>query len=79
MKRNLLTEEFWKNKAFFATMFGDIAQEISLKLLLSLTDQSILKKRKSTEHEIKLIKNLALEKLHRQKCLMEDFALQLLE
>ena len=52
---------------YFATMFEDIRRERSLILLLSLTDPDILKQRKSTDHEIEDIKNLALEKLHRRK------------
>ena len=50
-----------------------------LILLLSLTDPDVLKQSKFTAHEITILKNLALEKLHRQKFSKEYFALQLLE
>ena len=62
-----------------SNIFQDIRHEGSLILLLSLTDPDILKQSKFTDHEIHIIKNFALEKLHRQKCLKEYFALQLLE
>ena len=39
----------------------------------------ILKKSKFINDEINIIKNVALEKLHRQKCLEDSFALLLLE
>ena len=48
---------------YFATMFEDVRHERSLILLLSLTDSDILKQSKFTDHEINIIKNLALEKL----------------
>ena len=66
-------------EAYFSNLFEDVRHERSLILLLSLTDPVILKQSKFTDDEIILIKNLALEKLHRQKCLNEYFALQLLE
>ena len=66
-------------EAYFSNLFEDIRHERSLILLLSLADPDILKQSKFTEDEINIIKNLVLEKLHRQKCLKEYFALQLLE
>ena len=66
-------------EAYFATMFEDVRHERSSILLISLRDPDILEQSKFTDHEIKMIKNLALEKLHGQKCLKEYFALQLLE
>ena len=45
--------------------------ERSLILLLSLTDSNILKQAGFTDSEIKIIKNIALEKIHRQKSLKE--------
>ena len=39
----------------------------------------MLKQSKFTDHEINLVKNVALEKLHRQDCLKEYYALQILE
>ena len=48
-------------------------------LLLSLVEPNILHQSKFTAHEIEIIKNIALEKLHRQKKLKEIVALGLLE
>ena len=64
---------------YFATIFEDIRQERSLILLLSLVEPDILKQSKFTDHEIDIIKNIALEKLHRQRNLKEIVALDLLE
>ena len=66
-------------EAYFATMFEDLRHERSLILLLSLTDPDILKQSKFTDDEINIIKNLALEKLHRQRILKEHIAMDLLE
>ena len=60
-------------------MLEDVGDERSLILLLSLTDPAILRQRKFTDDEIEIIKNLALEKLHRQRILKEHVALDLLE
>ena len=64
---------------YFATIFEDIRHERSLILLLSLVEPDILKQSKFTDHEIDFIKNIALEKLHRQRNLKEIVALDLLE
>ena len=64
---------------YFATIFEDIRHERSLILLLSLVEPDILKQSKFTDHEIDIIKNNALEKLHRQRNLKEIVALDLLE
>ena len=61
--------------AYFATMFEDVRHERLLILLLALTDPDISKQRKSTADGTNIIKSLALEKLHRQKCLKKYFAL----
>ena len=66
-------------EAYFSNLFEDVRHERSLKILLSLTDPDILKQSKFTDDEINIIKNLALEKIHRQKCLKDYFALHLLE
>ena len=66
-------------EAYFNTIFEDIRHERSLILLLSLTDADILKQSKFTDHEIDIIKNIALEKLHRQRILKEYHAMSLLE
>ena len=64
---------------YFNTKFEDIRHERSLILILSLVEPDILKQSKFTDHEIEIIKNIALEKLHRQRILKEVFALDLLE
>ena len=66
-------------EAYFSSLPEDVRHERSLKFLLSRTDPDILKKPKFTDDKINIIKNLALEEIHRQKCLKEYFALQLLE
>ena len=47
-------------------MFEDVRHERSLIILLSLTDPDILRQSKFTDHEISILKDLALEKFHRQ-------------
>ena len=64
---------------YFNTIFEDIRHERSLILLLSLVEPDILKQSKFLDHEIEIIKNIALEKLHRQRNLKEFIALELLE
>ena len=63
----------------FATTFEDVRHERSLILLLSLTDSDKLEQSKFTDDEINIIKNLALEKLHRQRILKKYVANFLLE
>ena len=60
-------------EGFFSTMFEDARHERSLVILRSLTDPNKLKQCKFTDHEINIIKNPALERLHRQKCLKDYF------
>ena len=50
-----------------STLFEDSRQERSITFLLSSTDEGLLKQSGFTDHEIKTLKNLALEKLHHQK------------
>ena len=64
---------------YFNTIYEDVRHERSLILLLGLFEPSILKQSKFTDLEIDIIKNLALEKLHRQRNLKEIVALDLLE
>ena len=64
---------------YFNTILEDIRYERSLIMLLSLVEPSILSQSKFTDHEIENIKNIALEKLHRQRNLKEIVALDLLE
>ena len=66
-------------EAYFNTIFKNIRHERSLILLLSLTEPDILKKSNFNDHEIEIIKNIALEKIFRQKNLKEIVALDLLE
>ena len=64
---------------YFAMIFEDVRHERSLILLLSLVEPTILKQSKITDHEIEIIKNLPLEKLHRMRILKAQIALDLLE
>ena len=66
-------------ETFFSNLFKRIRHERSLILLLSGTDPDTLKQTKFTDDEINIMKILALEKLHRQNCWKEYFALELLE
>ena len=66
-------------EAYFSNLFEDIRHERSLLLLLSIIEPDILKQTKFTDHEIEIIKNIALEKLHRQRFLKEVVAMDLLE
>ena len=63
----------------FNTIFEDIRHERTSILLLSLVEPSVLKQAKFTDHEIDNIKDLALQKLHRQRNLKEINALDLFE
>ena len=66
-------------EAYFATFFEDIRHERSLILLISLTDPDIIKQARFTDDEIEISKNIALEKLHRQRILKEHVAMDLLQ
>ena len=66
-------------ESYFNTIFEDIRYERSLILLLSIVEPDILKQSKFTDNEIDIIKNIALQKIHRQKNLKEIVALDLLE
>ena len=66
-------------EAYFNTILEDVRHERSLILLLSLVEPDILKQSKFLDHEIDIIKNIALEKLYRQRNLKEIIALDLLE
>ena len=52
---------------FFPTLLEDVRLERSLILLLSLTDEGIFKQVGLLDHEISILKNLALRKLTKQK------------
>ena len=61
---------------YFAKFSEDIRTERLLLILIKVPDDGILKESDFTDHEKKIVKNLALEKLHRQKRLGEYFASQ---
>ena len=64
---------------YFNTIFEDVRHERSLLLLLSLTDPDILRQSKYKDDKIEILKNLALEKLHRQRILKKHIAMNLSE
>ena len=64
---------------YFAVMYEGVRQERSLNLLLSLTDPDKMRQRKLTDHEIDILKNSSLEKLHRQRILKEHVPMLFLE
>ena len=64
---------------YFNTIFKDVRYERSLVLLLSKVEPDILRQSNILDHEIGNIKNITLEKLHRQRNLREIIALELLE
>ena len=66
-------------EAYFSNLFEDVRHERYLILLLSLTNPDILKQSKITDDEKNIIKNLALEKLHRQRILKEYVAVSFLK
>ena len=66
-------------EAYFNTILEDVRHERSLILLISLVEPDTLKQSKFTDHEVDIIKNIALEKLQRQRNLKEIIALDLLE
>ena len=66
-------------EAYFSNLFEKIYYERSITLLLSLTEPDILRQSKFTDQEFAILKNIALEKLHRQRNLKEIDALDLLE
>ena len=66
-------------EAYYKTILEDIRHERSLILLLALIEPDILKQSKILDHEREIIKNIALEKIHRQRNLKEIVAMDLLE
>ena len=64
---------------YFNTIFEDVRYERSLLLLLSLFEPIIIKQAKFTDHEVDIIKVIALQELHRQRNFKEIVALGLLE
>ena len=49
---------------YFNTIFEDVRYGRAIILSLSIVEPDILKQSNVTDHEIHLVKNLALEKLH---------------
>ena len=66
-------------EAYFKTFLEDIRYERNLIFLLSLVESSLLKQSKFNDHEIEITKNIALQKLPRQRFLKEHVAMDLLE
>ena len=66
-------------EAYFSNLFGKIYYESSLIFLLLLRDPDMLIQSKFTDNEVEITKNLAPEKLHRQRILKERIAIDLLE
>ena len=66
-------------EAYFSNLCEDIRYERSLIFLLSLVEPDILKQSKFTDHEINIMKDLALDKVHRHRILKEIIAMDLLE
>ena len=66
-------------ETYFSTMFEEVRHERSLILLLSSVEPSILKQVKLTDHEIDIMKDIALQKIPRQRNLKEIIALVLQE
>ena len=62
---------------YFPNLIQDLRQERSLILLLALIEPDILKQSNFADQEIDINKNIALEKLHRQRNLKEIIALDL--
>ena len=60
-------------------MFEDARHERSLTLLLSSTNPDSLRQSKFTDDELVITKNLALEKLNRQRILNEHVKMDLKE
>ena len=48
-------------EAYFDSIFEDVRHERSLILLLSIVEPDILRQSKFLDHEIEIIKNIALE------------------
>ena len=64
---------------YFSKLFEDIRYERSPILLLSLVEPDIRKQSNFTDNEVSIIKDIALEKLFRQRNLKEFVGLDLLE
>ena len=52
---------------YFDSIFEDVRHERSLILLLSTVEPDILRQSKFLDYGIEIIKNIPLDKLHRQR------------
>ena len=66
-------------EAYFSNLLEDVRYERALNMLLSLVEPDILKQLKVTDHEINIIKDIALEEILRERNLKEDVAMDMLE
>ena len=66
-------------EAFFFNLFEDIRYERSLILVLSPVQPDIFKQSIFTDHEMNIIKDIALDKIYRQRILKRTVATDLLE
>ena len=64
---------------YFSNLFEDVRYQRSLILLLSLVEPDILKQSNIIYDEVSLVKDIALEKINRQRTLKENVAMDLLE
>ena len=64
---------------YFSNLFEDIRYTRALILLLSLVEPDILKQPKFTDNEVRILKDIALERMFRQRNLIEYFTMDLLE
>ena len=62
-------------EAYFDSIFEDVRHERSLILLLSIVEPDILRQSKFLDLEIDIIKNIALEKIHRQRKILKKLLL----
>ena len=63
---------------YYELLYDNIFYERQLVLLLAITDPGYLKVKGYTDSDVKMIKDIADSKIHRQKLLKEYFASQLL-
>ena len=60
----------------FLTLVEDVRYERSLVLVLGVTDEGILKQSRFTENEIKIIQDIALQKVHRPRSIKDCKAME---
>ena len=66
-------------ETYFATMFEGVGHDRLLIILIPLAHPHTLEPINFTDHEINIIKNPALEELHRQRILKENIAVSILD